>query len=42
MVNDVEFSWKDMETIFTKDVQRYTNNLSVRIDIVKHAIHLDK
>ena len=36
------FGWKDIETVYIRDMDRVANNVGQRTDIVKHAIFLDK
>ena len=40
-INGAVFDWKDTEKMYMSDAKCYTYNLSVRTDIVKHAIHSD-
>ena len=40
--DDCSFGWKDMESIYLRDLGRMSNNVGPRTNIVKHAIYLDK
>ena len=40
--DDCSFGWKDMESIYLRDLGRVSNNVGPRTNIVKHTIYLDK
>ena len=40
-LNNVHVGWKELETIFVRDEERFKNNNYKRTEIVKQTIHLD-